>query len=309
MADELLIGYDGTGTSDDALSLGLRLARDLGARPVVVATFRLPQFLVVPQEIEEALHALSEPVLEHVRSRAGDLDCETLALTDGSPARALTEVAGARAPIAIVIGSAHRGAVGRLLLGSVGRSLLSGSPCPVIVAPKGYASGEAGPISRIGVGLDGSEESWGAFEAAGALARRLGAELHAIAVLHPPPPDVPGAVLSIFSAGEVEARAESRVEALLREAESRAPGGLTVRSHLRRGEPGNELASAAAEAALDVLVLGSRGYGPLRSALLGSTSGEVASSAALPVLVLPRGAGASSLDPASKEAGAGAGAG
>jgi hypothetical protein len=44
---------------------------------------------------------------------------------------------------------------------------------------------------------------------------------------------------------------------------------------------------------LDLLVCGSRGYGPLRAVLLGSVSRVVTSAAACPVIVLPRGVRAS----------------
>jgi hypothetical protein len=40
---------------------------------------------------------------------------------------------------------------------------------------------------------------------------------------------------------------------------------------------------------LDLLVCGSRGYGPVRAVLLGSVSREVISAALCPVIVLPRG--------------------
>jgi nucleotide-binding universal stress UspA family protein len=41
---------------------------------------------------------------------------------------------------------------------------------------------------------------------------------------------------------------------------------------------------------LDLLVIGSRGYGPLRAVLLGAVSGRVIRDAACPVIVVPRGA-------------------
>ena len=43
------------------------------------------------------------------------------------------------------------------------------------------------------------------------------------------------------------------------------------------------------EALLDVLVLGSRRFGPLRSALLGSVSSPLIDRAACPVVIVPRG--------------------
>lgn len=41
---------------------------------------------------------------------------------------------------------------------------------------------------------------------------------------------------------------------------------------------------------LDILVIGSRGYGPLHAVLLGGVSGRVIRDAACPVIVVPRGA-------------------
>jgi nucleotide-binding universal stress UspA family protein len=54
------------------------------------------------------------------------------------------------------------------------------------------------------------------------------------------------------------------------------------------GDPADVLASRSHE--LDLLVVGSRGYGPVRHALLGGVSGELMRIAACPVLVVPRSA-------------------
>ena len=51
--------------------------------------------------------------------------------------------------------------------------------------------------------------------------------------------------------------------------------------------PPSSSASAARE--LDLLVCGSRGYGPLRSVLVGGVSGRLMRSAHCPVIVVPRG--------------------
>jgi nucleotide-binding universal stress UspA family protein len=55
---------------------------------------------------------------------------------------------------------------------------------------------------------------------------------------------------------------------------------------LRYGNPAQELATQGAE--LDLLVIGSRSYGPLRRVLLGSVAGELIELAPCPVIVLPR---------------------
>ena len=61
----------------------------------------------------------------------------------------------------------------------------------------------------------------------------------------------------------------------------------SVESEILEGDPAHRLAESSADLAL--LVLGSRGYGPVRSVLLGSVSADVARTAACPVLVVPSG--------------------
>ena len=58
--------------------------------------------------------------------------------------------------------------------------------------------------------------------------------------------------------------------------------------HVVEGRPDVELASRSSE--FDLIVVGSRGHGPLKRLMLGSTSGKLVRSAACPVIVVPRGA-------------------
>ena len=74
----------------------------------------------------------------------------------------------------------------------------------------------------------------------------------------------------------------------LGEAGAACGDGSEASGRLLDGDAASEF--AAASAALDLLVLGSRGYGPVRSVLLGSVSRALARSAACPVVVVPRGA-------------------
>jgi nucleotide-binding universal stress UspA family protein len=63
---------------------------------------------------------------------------------------------------------------------------------------------------------------------------------------------------------------------------------------MKDGDPAEVLAAQADE--LDFLVLGSRGYGPIRRALLGGVSAEVMRTAPCPVIVVPRGSVAAEPD-------------
>ena len=67
----------------------------------------------------------------------------------------------------------------------------------------------------------------------------------------------------------------------------RAPPGVNPRTVLLLGPPGRVIAEEC-DGVVDLLVTGSRGYGPLHRALLGSVSEELLDRATHPVLVVSR---------------------
>jgi nucleotide-binding universal stress UspA family protein len=76
---------------------------------------------------------------------------------------------------------------------------------------------------------------------------------------------------------------------VLDDARSEVPAGISVETLLLDGVEPDVLLRAAGED-LRLLVMGSRGYGPARRALLGSVSAGVVHDIACPVMVVPRGA-------------------
>jgi len=75
----------------------------------------------------------------------------------------------------------------------------------------------------------------------------------------------------------------------LHEAAARIPDEVTVAKELLSRGPAANLIEEAAKR-VDLLVMGSRGYGPIRRVLLGSVSAPVVRHCPCPVLVVPRGA-------------------
>jgi nucleotide-binding universal stress UspA family protein len=82
---------------------------------------------------------------------------------------------------------------------------------------------------------------------------------------------------------DIERHVQESLDALLAE----IPGGVTARSVRLAGAPADQLAEHSAE--LDLLVTGSRGYGPLHSVLAGGVAGRLMRSAQCPVIIVPRG--------------------
>jgi nucleotide-binding universal stress UspA family protein len=271
MSRVLIIGYDGSENGDDALALGAVLAERLAARPLVVTVIAADphrDHLAGGENLEAAWREGSRRILAAARDCLGEVEAETRAIDDDFPAHALRDVAEGTQAIMIVLGSAHRSRLGRLLVGSVGPALLSDAPCPIAVAPRGYATGER-RLACVGVAIDGSDESWPALDRAGELAARLDASL---------------AVLGVVGS----ARSEWEMGRALDRAIDRVPAGLAAERHLMAGDPARLIAEAAAD--LDLLFVGSRGHGPIRSALLGSVSAKLIEKLPCPVLVVPRGA-------------------
>ena len=108
------------------------------------------------------------------------------AVPSTSVARGLQAVADEEDALAIVVGPSHRGALGRVIPGSVGERLLRSAPCPVAVAPSGYRSAQPGAVRRIGVGFTPEPEADEALAAAVGIAARTGAAIQVLSVVEPP---------------------------------------------------------------------------------------------------------------------------
>lgn len=209
------------------------------------------------------------------------------AIPDVSPARALQAAAQELNADLIVVGSSHHGPIGRLLSGSVARGTLSGAPCPVAVAPRGYL---VTGLEVVGAGFDDTAEGWIALRVAADVARAAGARLRVVYAVAPPLEVVAPMYPMTYGAHEWDAYGEREI-ATARETVERAAAelatDLVVSGEVALGRARKELTALSTE--VDVLVVGSRGWGPAQRVLLGGTSHHLVHHAACPVLVVPRG--------------------
>jgi nucleotide-binding universal stress UspA family protein len=282
----ILVGIDGTTSGEDALAFARRLAASTGAGLRVAAVY--PYSDVHGRASNEAFRrALREDALAMLDRGTAGLggDVPRHVIADVSPPRALCHLAEETGAALLVVGSTHRGPIGRVMPGSTGERILHGAPCPVAIVPRGYRT-HGGEIRAIGVGYDGLDESEVALTSACELAYRLGARLRVIHVFDADY-DATAALMPGVSAEAVREEAKrmrreqlaERVAALAQPAEAEAV--------FVDGNPGAELADEAA--AVDLLIIGSRGYGPVRAVLLGGVAHVVVRAAQRPVIVLPRG--------------------
>jgi nucleotide-binding universal stress UspA family protein len=106
--------------------------------------------------------------------------------------------------------------------------------------------------------------------------------------------------ISATDPDELRLEARRTGEAALDAAAEAAPAGVNPRTLLLHGAPSNVI-SAACEGVVDLLVTGSRSYGPMRRALVGSVSEALTEGASHPVLIVPRPARAHSETPSTPQ--------
>ncbi len=176
----LLVGYDGRPASRDALTLARALAA-AGDAELTVASVRgyWPELLgksyeLVVKEDERWVSRGATRVL-------GDTPFSVRVLAGGHETAGLRELAEAGETDVVVVGSTHRGRIGRVCPGSVGERLLSDTPCPLAVAPRGLADRRFS-LGTIAVANDGSEEAEAARRTATELAERTGASLRVLSL-------------------------------------------------------------------------------------------------------------------------------
>ena len=281
---EILVGVDGTPGAKDALAFAQRLAAMTGARLRLANAF--PYSDVPSRASNEAFRAALRQDAEAVLAAADAGDAPCHAVADASPPHALHDLAEEHEASLVVVGSTRRGPVGRVLPGSTAERLLHGAPCPVAIVPGGYSEQDR-QLSIIGVGYDGSAESERALASATELARRVGAKLRIIRIFDTGQIGTPALV-----SGPGYYSVPKETERLHREHFERRvdqqPKDIEVDSLFHAGIPHQELAAQCES--VDLMVLGSRGYGPMRAVLLGGVSHALVRKAACPVIVLPRGA-------------------
>lgn len=275
--NKIIVGYDGTDQGRDALALGAALARVTDARLIVASAIEMGPLELEAMEYNEARDEHYERLFGQVRAQLGDLEFERVELQD-TAAHGLTELAESEGAEAIVIGSTHQGTLGRVLAGTVAARLLHGAPCAVMVAPRGWSEHEHLGIGLVGVAYDGSDEARVALGIGEQLARAFEAGLRIVTI---------APIEGLHDTDEDTERARKWADRLDQAVASIADD-VEVEAVLRTGREATELAVQGVE--LDLLIIGSRGYGPLRRALVGSVSDELVRTAPCPVLVVPRGA-------------------
>jgi nucleotide-binding universal stress UspA family protein len=273
MANPILVGYDVERGDRAPLEFGLAAASFTEA-PLIVACVQGPA-----QSLDSVAYEL----------RRDGIDVDVRPLAGPSAARALHEAAEEFGAALLVVGSTERGRIGRVLPGSTAERLMHGAPCPIAVVPRGWKRSDG--LHTIGVGYIDTAEGHAALDDAIVLTRRSGARLrvlcaasgHGLNESYGGGDPMTPAVRYDEIAGGILLSAEQAIAAA-----TSGVSGLEIEPDVSIGDAADFLIAASRQ--LDLLVCGSRGYGPAQAVLLGGVSRRVVTEAHCPVIVLARGA-------------------
>jgi nucleotide-binding universal stress UspA family protein len=292
----ILVGYCPESLDRSPVDFAADAGRFTGA-PLVVAVVHpggSPLARLAGGEFHHQPDGDDGEAVEHLRSAllAEGVAAEFHAVEHSTPARGLAAAIEELRPALIVLGSSSRTRAGHVMPGSTAERVIHGAPCPVAVVPRGHERPADG-VRVVGAAVSPTPEGREALRAAALLARAAGARVRAVMALNPKraAEQSPGMLAAQHhdreAAEDIAARHRLDAQDDLKAAIAELGPGVEVETDVLYQHPAHALVAASAN--LDLLVMGSRAYGPLRSVVLGGVSRKVAAAAGCPVLVLPRG--------------------
>ena len=271
MTGPVIAGAPGAG----ALALGRWLADTLGAPLIVTVVHPAPSAIGsgrVDAEWVADRHRAAQKVLDEARAFLTDAPAEYRTIASSSAAHGLHDLAEEVGASAIVVGRP----------GSTAERLLSGSVCPVAVAPADYTD-PPGALGTIGVAYVDTPDGRAALIEAAGLAARTGARLRLYTVVASGRGAVPFLTGHDSEQGFLETARDMYEQSL-----AAAVASVPDCDADGRVIGGNVVDVLAGLDEVDVLFCGSRGYGPARRVLLGGVSAKLIKRATRPVVVVPR---------------------
>ncbi|MFI7483929.1 universal stress protein [Kocuria sp. M1R5S2] len=286
MAEQIVVGYDGSENSDRALDWAVREAEASAGelkvvvsmgRPVAVDPSLYGPFL---EAIEEEAEKTAARAVDRARARG----VAAVGVVERGDAAGVLVGESEGASVLVLGRRGRHGVRGRL--GSVSAAASAHAACPVVVVPGGARELVPGPLEgRVVACVDRLGADNPAVWAAARHAERHGLGL-ALLTVAPDAVSVPtgSPELDLAVSEQLAEPARALVEQVAEAAREDHPG-LDVLTAVRTGPPAERLAEASRSA--ELLVLGSRGYGGFRGLLMGSVSQAVLADSEAPVMVVP----------------------
>ncbi|MDY0294104.1 MAG: universal stress protein [Candidatus Methanomethylophilaceae archaeon] len=269
MYRRILITTDASGPSRRAAECGLRLASALGAEVTVLYVSDISEYNLLFSDEREAL---ARDAVSEIASKGVSMGLSVSAeVVEGIAADEIIRKAAGYD--AVIVGTAARSDLSRMVIGSVAENVIRRSPCPVIAMRAGIVCPEG--FGRVLIATDGSEHTRPAVAHGISVASVLGSKVTALSVAEDRSP----------SSGFAD-RATCEA-AVARVAEEGAAAGVEVESIVVEGTPWEVIVDMSFDHELTVMgTLGRTGIEHLR---WGSVAERTVRNAGCPVMVVRSG--------------------
>ena len=295
---KILLATDGSPEAERAAGLAVTLSKSLGAELHVTYVEPMPDPLAWPEsrvvapelreDIRERAEAEARAKLdeeaEKIKGMGGEI--AGVHVGTGRPDAEIVHAAEELDAGLVILGSRGLGPVRRAVMGSVSGSVVHHCHGSVLIVRDG-ANGDGDLQGPILLAVDGSEQARVATEAALEISNATGSGLHVVFVMPTEERLYGHHYYSEEIKESIRDQAEGDVEAFLAERRDwiEGHGGKVEDTHVAVGRPDAEIVRLAEELQAGLVVVGSRGLGGMRRALMGSVSDSVVRHAHSPVLV------------------------
>lgn len=289
----IVVGVDGSQASISAVEWAIARATRSGQGVHIVCVYSTVAYTTYGFESAvttidpEALERGARTVVDNARAHAHELAQEagvkiTSEVIGGDPASVLVEMS--EHADMLVIGTEAHGRIFSRIFGTVSSTVPAYSKCPVVVVPA-YDGGKTfTPVERMVVGVEASEKVSKALRVAVAEAQVWDGKLTVVSAV--PIPGISGIMTWVPNAGDHDALMKDMRRSLDVAVDTAIEGtNLRVKRHAIDGAPAQLLVEFST--AVDLVIVGSRGYSALTQAVLGVTSQAVLAHAECPVMVVP----------------------
>jgi nucleotide-binding universal stress UspA family protein len=284
MFSNVIVGYDGSSQAQSALSLALSLAEP-DARVTICCLHNIETLAKLDLGEPRLERKEAQGCAQRAREMVSSLFLvNTLVLEAVDVAATLLNAASSREADLLVLGPSRRGRRGQVALGSIAMRALHDLPCPVAIASVADRQPDRIGMESVAVGCDVVGDPGPALDVAVEVATGLGATLRVVAVADT------HVALTVEHGGAIAYPAVLKARRLgaeegLASVLSELPGSISVTGEVRMGNRTEKLMEVSD--GVDLLVLGSHHYRPLRRLNGHSRSQALARGAHCPLLVVP----------------------
>ncbi|HTU98013.1 MAG TPA: universal stress protein [Solirubrobacteraceae bacterium] len=284
--ERIAAAVNGRPEGDDAAVLGAAITDAVGGDLMLISVEpELP--LMLPGASRRRMREETKTMLASTRDSFAP-GARSGVDSDLSDARGIKRLVAQEHRQLVVCGSSHRGDEGQVLMGRTTRQLVEHEQCALAIAPHGLSSRGQVDIKRIAVGYDGTPEARAALSLAAAIATGCGARLIVRGVVDDRIPALgwPSLWIEPFRECWDEVMDDEVVSLRTRIEAATAQLSVPISIEVDRDVPSASLLDLSAAA--DLLVIGSRRWGPLARLVLGGTGEALTHGARCSVLIVPR---------------------